>query len=36
MHVELHVIWDEALPKSKVYLKPSSAEENMADVVELQ
>ena len=32
MHVELHVAWDEALPKSGVYLKLSSVEENMADL----
>ena len=33
MHVELCVVWDEALCKSGVGLKLSSVEENMADVV---
>lgn len=36
MHVELYVVQDEALSKIGVYLKLSSVEENMADIVKLE
>lgn len=36
MHMEQCVVWDESLPKSRVSLKLSSAEENVADIVKLK
>lgn len=36
MHLELCVVWDEALSKSGVCLKLSSVEESMADVLKLK